>query len=342
MEIREVTLSEKSQFNKLASHPVQSWEWGDFREKTGNKILRLGVYPSASSGQAKLLEVYLMTLHRIPKTKYFVAMCAKCPAPSALVLNALKKYVKALNVIFIRFEPNVSILDKNSEQAIITFKDNAAKPGKAFFNKSTFVIDLEKSEEELLKLMHPKTRYNIRVSERHGVEVVENNSNEAFEKYLDLMDETTRRQHYFNHTEKYHKTMWEELSKSGMAHLLNAKYNGKTLITWILFIWNDTLYYPYGASSIEDRQVMAAHKMMWEAVKFGKSRGLKKFDLWGRDEGKGFTRFKEGFNPEIVEFIGTWDVPINSHLHKLYRLLEEARSALLKARAKFIPTSSFR
>ncbi len=337
MEIKEVTRPEKNLFNKLTTHPVQSWEWGDFRQKAGNKVLRLGVYEDK-----KLVEVYLMTVHHLPKTKYYVAMCAKCPAPSTRVLGALKEYVRLNNIIMIRMEPNVSITEKGAQQMLHVLKTHGAKPGRPFFNKSTFCLDLTKTEDELLKAMHSKTRYNIRVASRHNVEIVEDNSEKAFEKYLDLMDETTRRQQYFNHTEGYHRLMWQEFQKAGVAHLLNARYNKKTLITWILFEWHDTLYYPYGASSSEDRNVMAAYAMMWGAILFGKSRGLKKFDLWGRDEGKGFTRFKEGFNPGIIEYLGTWDIPVNPHLHRIYRLLEDARWVLLHARAKFIPISSFK
>ncbi len=342
MKIREVALSEKDQFNSLTTHPVQSWEWGDFREQAGNKVLRLGVYQDD-----ELTQVYLLTIHKIPKTKYYVAMCAKCNAPSLEVLNELREFVRPLNIIMIRMEPNISINDKDAIPTLSAFKEFGAKPGRAFFNKSTFIIDLTKSEDELLKAMHSKTRYSIRVAQRNRVEIKEDNSPTAFAKYLDLMDETTSRQHYFNHNEHYHKLMWQTLRLNSrqafpMVHLLTTRYKNDILNTWIVFAWHDTLYYPYGASSSEHRKIMPGYATMWEAIKFGKKLGLKKFDLWGRDEGKGFTKFKEGFNPEIVEFIGTWDIPVSPHLHKIYRLLEEVRWMLLKARAKFIHTSSFR
>ena len=60
------------------------------------------------------------------------------------------------------------------------------------FTKYTFILDLTKSEEELLKNMHPKTRYNIRVAEKKGVKVIEDNSDKAFEEYLKLTKETTQ------------------------------------------------------------------------------------------------------------------------------------------------------
>ena len=54
------------------------------------------------------------------------------------------------------------------------------------------------------------------------------------------------------------------------AHLFKATYDNEILVTWILFVMGDTLYYPYGASSNNHREVMASNLMMWEAIKFGK------------------------------------------------------------------------
>ena len=338
--IREIAESEKDEFNKVVDHPVQSWEWGNFRTQTGNKVLRLGRFEGI-----KLTQGYLITIHKIPKTKYFLGMFTQGPKPTQEMLDTLKELAKRENLIFIRMEPKVKKESPgfNILEVETLLIQNGARRGRPFFNSSTYYLDLTKSEEEILKGMHPKTRYNIKVAERHGVEVVEDNSDNAFQKYLDLMDETTRRQAYFAHTEMYHKNMWGFFKPSGIAHLLTARYKGKLLATWILFTWHKFLYYPYGASSQENREVMATTKMMWEAIKFGKKMGLETFDLWGADEGTGYARFKQSFGPELIEMIGTWDLVINKPAYHLYRVAEEARWKILKAKAKiFRGVSSFR
>lgn len=73
---------------------------------------------------------------------------------------------------------------------------------------------------------------------------------------------------------------------------------------------------------------------MWEAIKFGKKLGLKTFDLWGREPGKGFTKFKEGYNPQVVEFLGTWDL-VTSPLYYPYRVAESLRWMFLRTSTKF-------
>ena len=80
---------------------------------------------------------------------------------------------------------------------------------------------------------------------------------------------------------------------------------------------------------------MANNLMMWEAIRFGKSLGLTTFDLWGREEGKGFTRFKEGYNPRVVEFLGTWDL-VTSPLYWLYRFAEGIRWSVLRIKSKLV------
>lgn len=333
IKIREITESSKKSFNKVVSHPLQSWVWGEFRKKTGNQTVRFGVFQGK-----QLLEGYQLTIHPVPYTKFKLATFLKGPQPSEAMLEFLKNWGKKENILFIRIEPNTPASSK-LEKMLLKY---GAKPGRPSFTKSTFWIDLTKSEEELLKSMHPKTRYNIKLAQRHGVRVSEDNSSVAFQKYLELMDETTKRQGFYAHTASYHNLMWEMLKKEGIANLLVARYKKKILITWILLRWHDFLYYPYGASSEENREVMASSLVMWEAIRLGKKLGLKTFDLWGREEGKGFTKFKEGFNPQVIEFLGTWDLIINPFYYHIYSIAEKIRWTILKTKAKILPTSSFK
>ncbi|KKU47213.1 MAG: FemAB family protein, partial [Candidatus Woesebacteria bacterium GW2011_GWF2_46_8] len=132
----------KETFNKTASHPLQSWEWGEFRKSWGNQLVRF------SFGQ--------VTLHRIPFTPFKVGALIKGPAPTKTMIDELKKLAKKEKVIFVKLEPNVL---KNGK-AIKLLKDSGAVPGRRLFTPTTFLIDLAKSEDELLASFHSKTRYN--------------------------------------------------------------------------------------------------------------------------------------------------------------------------------------
>ncbi|OGM56472.1 hypothetical protein A3E15_01070 [Candidatus Woesebacteria bacterium RIFCSPHIGHO2_12_FULL_42_9] len=315
---------DKNSFNKASCHPLQTWEWGEFRKAWGNKVIRLPF------GQ--------LTLHSLPLLPYKIAAFEKGPAPTKNMLNELKKLAKEENLIFIKLEPSVS---ENLEKLKNLLSEYGATKGKTLFTPTTFWIDLTKSEEELLKSFHSKTRYNIRLAQKNGVEVVEDNSEAAFKKYLELTKETVKRQGFYAHNRRYHELMWEHLhrkpvseGKEPIARLLTARYKSQIITAWIVFVWKDFLYYPYGASTEKHKNIMANNLMMWEAIRFGKSLGLKTFDLWGREEGKGFTKFKEGYGPQVVEFLGTWDLP-TSPFYWPYRILESLRWILLRAKSKF-------
>ena len=332
MEIREPNESEKKAFDSLVTHPLQAWEWGEFREKTGVKVIRRIVI----SGK-KPVAAFQLTIHKIPKTNYTIGYIPKCTMPDKTVLEELKSIGKEERCVFIKLEPNIDV--SSIKYQVLSIFDQLKLSLHPLFTKYTFQLDLTKTEEELLKNMHSKTRYNTRVAQKHGVEVVEDNSGKTFETYLKLMKETTNRQKYYAHTEDYHQKMWATL-KDSIAHLLIAKYQGKPLVAWIVFVFNDVLYYPYGASSSEQREVMASNLMMWEAIRFGKKMNCEMFDMWGslgpipdtKDPWYGFHRFKEGYGATLTEFIGSYDLVISPSLYRFYNLAHRARWLYLRIR----------
>lgn len=344
MIVREVSFNEKERYNSLVKHPVQSWEWGVFKERTGVEIVRLGSF----QGQL-MTSAYQLTFHPIPNTSYSVGYLPKGPLPDKQMLDALLKLAGERQAVFIKLEPNVEKQD--GEEAITALaKDYDLRPGKSVFTPYTFRVNLTRSEDELLAAMNPKTRYNVRLAQRKGVVVVEDNSEEAFYEYLRLTFETAKRHRFYAHDEAYQKKMWDTLYSSfknsgqaPIAHLLTATWGGKILVAWVLFIFNGVLYYPYGASSDEHRDLMASNLMMWEAMRFGKRLDCNTFDLWGslgpnpdpKDPWYGFHRFKAGYGGELVEFVGTWDLVIYPQLYSLFRVVDDLRWKFLRLASRF-------
>lgn len=305
----------------MDTHPLQTKQWAEFRKEWGNLV--------------SYSKLGLIIFSKLPYTKYTVGTFIRGGSVNKKTLSELKKIAAQNNSIFIKIEPNVL----KTEKLLKEYKKLGLIEGKRLFTPTSFWIDLTKNEDDLLKSFSSKTRYNIRLAEKHGVKVEIDNSDSAFEKYLELTQETNKRQGFYSHTPKYHRLMWKHL-KGKVANLLVAKYkptekeSEEIISTWILFNNKDFLYYPYGASTDKYKQVMANNLMMWGAIKFGKQLHCKKFDLWGREEGKGFTKFKEGYNPEVVEFIGSWDFIINKPLYTLYTIVDKIRWFLLRLKTK--------
>lgn len=346
MIVKPIIDTSKEDLNKVASHPLQTYEWGEFREKTGVEVIRIGFYEKNT-----ILEGFQMTIHKIPHLPWTIGYIPKSALPTKEMMEQLYSLGKKYNCIFVQIEPNCKKeLGEKSLQALlqntqVTLRESAHP----LFTKYTFQLDLTPSENELLQHMHHKTRYNIRIAQKHGVVVKEEVSDEAFRAYLSLTQETTNRQRFYAHSPTYHRLMWQVLGKQkkqhGLsAHLFIAYYTppGQTesipLTAWMLFKFKDALYYPYGASSSHYKEVMSSNLMMWETILFGKRLGLKVFDMWGalgenpnkQDSWYGFHKFKMGYGPKHTEFIGSFDIVINPFRYELYKIANKLRWQLLK------------
>jgi len=335
-----IASKDKERYNEIITHPLQAWEWGEFREKTGITIIRRGVF-----NNDRLTNGFQLTIHPIPHTPWTIGYLPKGEIPTKEVLEELTIIGKKNNCIFIQLEPNIQVQGaRDKVQALVQCsKFKVQSSTHPLFTKYTFILDLTKSEEDLLKNMHPKTRYNIKIAKKHNVEVKEDNSQKAFERYWELTQNTTKRQKFYAHTKKYHTLQWETLShkitdNNLTSHLFTAVYQGKILTTMLFFVFHDTLYYPYGASSNESRNVMHSTLTMWEAILWGKKHGFKAIDMWGalgpnpniNDPWIGFHTFKERFNPKHVEHIGSYDLIINPLLYQLYKAADKLRWLYLK------------
>lgn len=106
-----ITEKEKKAFNASVTHPLQSYEWGMFREKTKVKVIR-----EAREENGKLLDCYQMTIHTIPHTPFTIGYLPKGTLPSDSLLKRLQEVGKKERCIFIQLEPNIQKKDQDPGQ----------------------------------------------------------------------------------------------------------------------------------------------------------------------------------------------------------------------------------
>ncbi len=327
MQLKQIDKDQKETYNQQVRHIMQSWEWGEFRQNFV-PVLRYGIF-----SRSDLIYPIQMTLHKIPATNKFIGYFPKGPFPSKDLIDGLVELGKKYNCVAIKLEPNILI--KDTADKIID--PRLKKASKSLFTKNNFLLDITPTEDEILKNMHPKTRYNIKVAQKHNVVVEERTDEESFNIYLKLYFETTLRQKYHGHNKSYHQKVWQTLKKDGMARILIAFYTPSNsneripLTAWMLFNFQDTLYYPYGGSSIKYRNVMSSTLVAWEAIRLGKRLKLKTFDLWGalppnadiHHPWQGFHRFKEGLGGELVEYMGSYDLIFNPLVYHTFNQVDK-------------------
>lgn len=336
-----VEIKDKRVWNKFllaaGGHVIQSWEWGEFKATQGTLPTRLAL---EENGQIVASAQY--TLHSLPFTNKFVGYLPKGPRLSGNqtylkeMLTGLKTYAKKQNCVFIKLEPEIAA---GNQEWLKTFKElGISESFKGVFASDTMVLDLRKSPEVLLKEMHPKWRYNIRLSQRKGIKVQVEETKEALEEFIALLKDTAKRDHFLLHSDSYYREVYQTLHPQGLAYLLTARSNHHLAGAWLLLKFGKTLYYPYGASNYEYRSYMSSHALMWEAIKLGKKLLCASFDLWGaaeenaseNDPWLGFTRFKEGFGAKRISYLGTYDLVIDPLWYQLFTVADKIRWKFLK------------
>ncbi len=170
--------------------------------------------------------------------------------------------------------------------------------------QATIVIDLQQNEEDILKQMHPKGRYNIRLAEKHGVEIRESTDIDAF---YHLIKQTGNRDGFGVHQKSHYSHFLENLDGSFM---LMATHEKKPIAGLLGVEWNGTCIYYYGASDHTHRQLMAPYLLQWEAMRRAKLHHCHTYDLLGiappgagrENSWTGITDFKRKFGGTMIEY----------------------------------------
>lgn len=329
MNLIELSNSDKNEYNRLLQEKggsfLQSWEWGDWQEQLGRKVYRFKFNTVA-------FQVVCMP---VMFEKYYVY------APYVnlelritdyeLLLEELQK--RFSDALFLRIEP-VSVPQIHNSEPVLQAGRFAIQKSKNIQPGKTLVLDLTKSEEELLADMHSKTRYNIKVATKHEVEIkdefaITNGHGLYFEESLKLISETAQRQGFKTFTADYYKKMVDFFTlhhREGLGlHIYKAIYKNKLLATAIMLDFGSVRTFLFGGSSSEDKNVMAPYLLHFRALMDAKHEDKTVYDFWGIEtssgETPGFVRFKLGFGGTEKQYAGAYDIPFSKLWYTIYTIV---------------------
>jgi len=313
---------------------LQSLEWGRFQESVGRRTFNI----SEENFWANIIEHSLPIVGKylyIPRGPILEISNDKFQISKWM--QELTDLAKKNNAGWIRIEP------ANEKILKIIKKDIGYKIVKAPHDmqpRELLMVDIKKSEEEILAQMKPKTRYNIKLSEKKGVKVRSVKRTEQDNKYIDeflrLVKITAERNKITSHPGNYYKKMLENIP-SGILKLYIAEYEDKIIAANLVIFFGDTCTYLHGASDDEYRNVMAPYLLQWQQIKDARSAGCGRYDIGGikndkiRDNSwKGITRFKTGFFPaaDPTEFPGSYDIIIDPMRYYSYVLIQKIKNII--------------
>lgn len=321
--------------NKLKNKEfLQSRRWAEFQKSVGRRTHFIeNEYFSANIAEHSLPIVG--KYFYVPRGPILKFSDLSSKSESSSVFRELIDLAKKENAGWIRIDPeNIETLEfiKNNIQEKFLKAPHNMQP------KEIFVLDITKSKEDLLLEMKSKTRYNINLANKKGVKILEGRKYE--EDFLRLTKEMALRQGIIAHPENYYRKMIQSFSEE-MLKIYVAEFEGKIIVANILIFFEDQVIYLHGASSNENRSVMAPFLLQWQAILDAKKMGYKTYDFGGvktqinidnnglmqKNSWAGITQFKLGFSPNTkpIVFPGSYDIVLNSRKYAVYRGLQRAK-----------------
>lgn len=335
MEIKD--LDNKEIINKFVgsqnmSQFLQSWEWGEFQLSLGRRIRRFGLYDGE-----RLIGLATAIMNRlnywyIPRGPIVSDQLHPDEYQKTwnFFIKGIVEEFKKTKSVFIKIEPPLERHQRDKFDEIINeykfTKEKFVQP------QDSWYLRLTQTTEELLEHMHQKTRYNIRLADKKGVTVRVGNTEEDFEKFWQLCEVTSGRDKFKSHEKKYYRGIFDTLVPTGFTKIYIAEFKNKPLAANMVYNFGDTSTYVHGASSNENRNLMAPHFLQWRQIQDAKESGYKYYDFWGiapddssEHRWAGITRFKKGFGGQGIIYLGVYNLILSNFWYKIYTIVKKLR-----------------
>ena len=317
-------------------HVLQSWSWGEFKSRHGWTAERLLFqeegHPVAAASvlQRKLPHLPVSILY-VPKGPILDWTHADLVAS---ILDELERLARRRRALFVKIDPDLYYPD--AAPAFSPRPANAPDIARLLESRgwrfsddqiqfrNTVLLDLDRSEAELLAAMKQTTRRNVRLAARRGA-TIRQGAAADLDTFYRLYAETSQRQGFAIRPPAYYLDAWGSFLEAGLAHLLLAEVEAESVAGLMLFTFGATAWYIYGASSDRHRQQMPNQLLQWETICTAQAAGCTLYDLWGApdhlDESDpmwGVYRFKLGLGGQLARGLGAWDFPASRLGYRLY------------------------
>ena len=318
-------------------HFLQTWEWGALKARYGWRVQR---FLYERDGQ--VVAACTVLTRRLAPLPWTIAYVPKGPlldyAGTALfetVLEHVAAVAGAARAVYVKVDPDFSAADRQAQRIYRRRGWRASEEQIQF--PHTAVLDLSPGPEALLATMKPKTRYNIRLAARRGVEIEQTTD---WQTLFTLYAETAARDGFPIREAGYYHALWSAFREAGQGEAFVARVAGEAVAGLYLMHTGDTGWFFTGASSQRQREKMPNYLLQWHAIQWLSARGYRRYDLWGAPDVSddddplwGVYRFKQGFGARYARRLGAYDRVLN---RPLYYALTQVMPRYWRLRRRFL------
>ncbi|CAN5865639.1 peptidoglycan bridge formation glycyltransferase FemA/FemB family protein [soil metagenome] len=293
-------------------HLLQSWRWGEFKALHGWEPERISSADGAAMAQVLFRRKGPVSVGYVPRGPAW----GKSATNLHVLIEAIDEAARRRRALYTIFELERDLPGSPTSDA------DGWIPGPEHIQPGRTVKIALEGDDEMLKRMHQKTRYSVRLAMRKGVEIEQHEGldEQALGTFYRLLRETSERNEFGIHDEAYYRDFLRIFGDHALLEV--ARVNGRPAAGLIAASFGDEAIYMYGGSSAEIRAHGAAFLLQFDAMRWARDKGLARYDLWGipmhdpetpkesqdavpatkGDDWRGLHRFKTGFGGAIVDY----------------------------------------
>lgn len=337
IDVRDVT--EKNEWdNFVRAHEeanfLQAWQWGEFHSARGKTVVRRGVYEGD-----RLVGVYEGVVETARRgTHLAVAGGPIVDWDNHAAVEAIRDDMKMIGkkhaCVFVRVRPQ---LEKSAE-SLALFKQLGFRPAPYYLSvEHAGVLDLGKSEEELLKNMRQRLRRALRKAEKNNITVETSTDPADIAEFYQIQLQTARRHDFTHFSEDFLTKQFAAFAADDSAVLYTARYEGEVLAQNFMIFYGNEASYHYGVSTELGTKLSGAPLLHMQAMRDARERGVGRYNFWGivdEDDTShrfyGVSVFKRGFGVDELKYVPAQDLVLSGAKYAVNWAVETARRRVRK------------
>ena len=295
---------------------LQSWDFYEFYFSRGFDIVRRGIYDE--NGQ--LVGVYAGEVEPAKRGRHLAVAGGPIfdwtnQEVKNLIFSDMRQQAKKLKCTFVRVRPQFQNTPENAK----IFQQLGFRKAPMYLSvEFAGVLNLENSEEEILKNMRQRLRRALRKAEKNQIIIEKTSDPKAIHDFYQIELQTAKRHDFYAFSEDFLTKQFAAFAKNDEAVLYIAKLNGEILAENFMIFYGNEASYHYGVSSELGTKYSGAPLLHMEAMRDARKRGIKRYNFWGIvDENDtkhrfyGVSVFKRGFGVEELKYLEARDLVLD-------------------------------
>ena len=304
----------------VTAHPdanfLQSWDFYEFYFSRGFDIVRRGIYDENN----QLVGVYAGEVEPAKRGRHLAIAGGPIfdwtnQEIKNLIFSDMKQQAKKLKCTFVRVRPQLQNTPENAK----IFQQLGFRKAPMYLSvEFAGVLNLENSEEEILKNMRQRLRRALRKAEKNQIAIEKTSDPKAIHDFYQIELQTAKRHDFYAFSEDFLTKQFAAFAKNDEAVLYIAKLGGEILAENFMIFYGNEASYHYGVSSELGTKYSGAPLLHMEAMRDARKRGIKRYNFWGIvDENDtkhrfyGVSVFKRGFGVEELKYLEARDLVLD-------------------------------